>query len=443
MASRTFLNGGTAGLSGRRGQLQFGGAKVENTGSSQVHIVNGSHLSRRSLLQVLGAAALAAPAPAQRRRRFHDLLIRNGELIDPSRGLRARADIALRDGKIAEIGTQISAETAWDVIDAQGLLVAPGLVDLHTHCAYGLRNGIWPDPIAARSGVSTWIDAGTFAHPDVDGFRHFIVERSQARIFGFVYLYPSSRNPDIDPVEYVRNNLDRTGRAAADNPDIVLGVKMQVGSNMNGRYSLEFLKLAREVCDKYGLRLLTHISVAPPQTDEVMALMRPGDVVTHCFNEHTLGILDPQSGKIRQSVLEARLRGVLFDVGHGLGSFNFATARKALDQGFLPDSISTDIYNLNINGPVYDLPTTMSKLMHVGMNFEDVLRCSTVNPARVVGPLPKLGTLQVGGPGDIALLSIEEGKFELVDSQKNKVEATRRVKSHLTICRGKRLAAEA
>jgi dihydroorotase len=406
-------------------------------------MVNDSHLSRRSFLGAVGAAALAAPAAAQRRRRFHDLLIRNGELIDPSRGLRARADIALRDAKIAEIATQIPAETAWDVIDAQGLLVAPGLVDLHTHCAYGQRNGIWPDPIAARSGVSTWIDAGTFAHPDVDGFRRFIVERSQARIFGFVYLYPSSRNPDIDPVEYVKSNLDRTGRAAADNPDMVLGVKVQVGSNMNGRYSLEFLKLARQVCDNYRLRLLTHISVAPPQTDEVMALMRPGDVVTHCFNEHTLGIVDKQTGKIRDSVREARLRGVLFDVGHGLGSFNFETARKALDQGFLPDSISTDIYNLNVNGPVFDLPTTMSKLMHVGMNFEDVLRCSTVNPARVVGPLPKLGTLQVGGPGDIALLTVDEGKFELVDSQKNKVEASRRIKCHLTICRGKRLITEA
>ena len=404
--------------------------------------MNRSNLLRRTFLKTLGAAALAAPVAAQRRRRFHDLLIRNGELIDPSRSLRARADIALRDGRIAEIATQISAETAWEVIDAAGLLVAPGFVDLHTHCAYGLRNGIWPDPIAARSGVTTWIDAGTFAHPDVDGFRRFIVERSQARIFGFVYLYPSSRNPDIDAVEYVRNNLDRTGRAAADNPDIVLGVKMQVGSNMNGRYSLEFLKLAREVCDKYRLRLLTHISVAPPETDEVMALMRPGDVVTHCFNEHTLGILDRQTGKIRQSVLEARLRGVLFDVGHGLGSFNFETARKALDQGFLPDSISTDIYSLNVNGPVYDMPTTMSKLLHVGMSFDDVLRCSTVNPARVVGPLPKLGTLQVGAPGDLALLSIEDGEFELVDSQKNKVQASRRIKTHLTVCRGRRMMAE-
>jgi dihydroorotase len=173
-----------------------------------------------------------------------------------------------------------------------------------------------------------------------------------------------------------------------------------------------------------------------------MALMRPGDVVTHCFNAHTLGILDPRSGKVRASVREARLRGVLFDVGHGLGSFNFEIARQALDQGFPPDSISTDIYNLNVNGPVHDLPTTMSKLLHVGMGLEDVLRCSTVNPARVVGPLPRLGTLDVGAPGDIALLTIEQGAFELVDAQGNKVTASRRIKAHRTICRGKPMVAE-
>jgi dihydroorotase len=234
--------------------------------------------------------------------------------------------------------------------------------------------------------------------------------------------------------------MDNTGRAATENRDIILGVKFQVGSNMNGPYSLDFLKIARELCDKYDLRLMAHISSAPPETDEVMALMRPGDVVTHCFTGHTLGIVD-ESGKIKPSVREARLRGVLFDVGHGLGSFNFEAARKALNDGFLPDSISTDIYSLNINGPVFDMPTTMSKLLHLGMSFDDVLLCSTANPARIVTPMPGLGMLQVGGPADIALLSVDEGNFELVDAQRNEVAAKRKIRSHLTICRGKRMIA--
>jgi dihydroorotase len=211
---------------------------------------------------------------------------------------------------------------------------------------------------------------------------------------------------------------------------------------MNGRYSLDFLKIARELCDQYKLPMMAHISFAPPETDQVMELMRPGDVVTHCFNRHTLGILDP-AGKIKPSVLDARARGVLFDVGHGLGSFNFEAARKALGNGFLPDTISTDIYDLNIRGPVYDMPTTMSKMMHLGMSFDDVLLRSTVNPARVVGRVPKLGTIQEGAPADIALLAIEEGSFELVDSQKNAVTAKQRVVCRGVVCRGRRLTAAA
>ena len=405
-------------------------------------------MTRRSLLQTLGVAAASTaipPASAQRdrRQRPYDILIKNGEVRDPSRDLKARADVAIRDGKIAEVASDIPAERGRDVVDAKGLYVTPGLVDLHTHIVYGVRSGIEADPIAARSGTSTWIDAGTFAYNQIDGFRRFIVERNKCRVFGFVYLYPTSRNPDIDPVKYVSGMMDRTGRAASANRDIVLGVKFQVGSNMNGRYSLEFLKIARRLCDEYDLRLLSHISMAPPETEEVMELMKPGDVVTHCFNEHTLGIVDRGTGKLKPSVKEARLRGVLFDVGHGSGSFNFKSARHALDQGFLPDSISSDIYSANVNGPVFDLPTTMSKLLYLGMSFDEVLKCSTVNPARVVTPLPKLGTLQVGAPGDVALLSVDDGEFELIDAQRNKVTAKQRIVSHLTICKGKRLVAPA
>ena len=401
-------------------------------------------MTRRSLLQGLGAAAASGVTPrafAQRRRRPYDIVIKGGEVRDPSRELKARADVAIQDGKIAEVASEIPAERGIDVIDAKGLYVTPGLVDLHTHIVYGVRSGIEADQIAARSGTSTWIDAGTFAYDQIKGFRRFIVERNKCRVFGFVYLYPTSRNPDIDPIKHVSGVMDRTGRAAAANRDIVLGVKFQVGSNMNGRYSLEFLKIARRLCDEYDLRLLSHISTAPPETEQVMELMKPGDVVTHCFNEHTLGIVDRDTGRLKPSVQEARVRGVLFDVGHGSGSFNFKSAKHALDQGFLPDSISTDIYSANVNGPVFDLPTTMSKLLYLGMSFDEVLKCSTVNPARVVTPLPLLGTLQVGAPGDVALLSVDDGEFELIDAQRNKVTAKQRIVSHLTICKGKRLVA--
>src|SRR5258706_7039305 len=395
-------------------------------------------ITRRGFLRS-SAGATASAALAQRRP--YDLVIRNGELRDPSQSLRRRADIAVLDGRIVAIEDSIPPERAFDVIDARGLYVTPGLVDLHTHCYHSATAlGIEADPIAARSGVTTWVDAGSFGYDQVAGFRRFIVNPSQARIFGYLYLYPSSRNPDIDPVKYVRSGMRRTGEAVVANRDILLGIKLQVGSNMNGRYSLDFLKIARDICDQFKLPLMTHISFAPPETSEVMELMRPGDVVTHCYNTHTLGIIDKE-GKLKPGVQEARARGVLFDVGHGLGSFNFAAARKALDAGFVADTISTDIYNSNINGPVYDMPTTMSNLLSLGMTFDDVLLRTTSNPARIVNRIPGMGTLAVGAPADIALLAIEDGQFQLVDSQKNAVTAKQRIASRLTIFKGNRILA--
>src|SRR5690606_13016972 len=246
-------------------------------------------------------------------------------------------------------------------------------------------------------------------------------------------------NPDMDPIKYVRSFVKRTGSTIAANRDILLGIKLQVGSNMNGRYSYDFLKIARELCDTYKIPMMAHVSFAPPETDQVMELMRAGDVVTHCYNTHTLGILD-QSGKVRQSVRDARARGVLFDVGHGLGSFNFEAARKALADGFVADTISTDIYNLNTDGPVYDMPTTMSKMMHLGMSFDEVLKRTTIAPAKIVNRVDGMGTLAVGAPADVALLAIENGEFALVDSQKNTVVAKQRVVSNLTICKGKKVS---
>ncbi len=380
---------------------------------------------------MLAGGSLAQPAAR------YDLLIRNGEVRDPSQGLKRKADVAVLEGKIAAVEPGLAAERAREVIDATGLYVTPGLVDLHTHCYHSATGlGIEADPIAARSGVTTWVDAGSFAYDQVAGFRRFIVEPARVRIFGFVYLYPSSRNPDIDPVEHARRGMKRTGQAVLDNRDILLGVKFQVGANMNGRYSYALLKVARELCDEFQLRLMAHISFAPPETAQVMELMRPGDVVTHAYNGHTLGITD-ESGKLKPGVREARERGVLFDIGHGLGSFNFAAARRALDAGFPPDTISTDIYNLNVDGPVYDLPTTMSKLLYLGLSFDDVLLRSTWNPAKIVNRVEGMGSIRVGGPADLALLAVEAGEFRLVDSQRNAVTARQRIVSRLTICRGK------
>ena len=394
-------------------------------------------MTRRGFAGLLAGTAASGLSQGPR----YDIVIRGGEVRDPRRGFKARADVAILDGKIAAIEEQIAPETARDAVDARGLYVVPGLIDLHTHCYWGATDlGVEPDREGARSGVTTWVDAGSFGYDTFHGFRRFIVERSQARVYAYVYLYPNSRNPDIDVVPYVRGVMKRTGETAAANRDVLLGVKVQVGRNMQGRYSAEFLKIARELCDAFRIPMMAHISFAPPETPEVMALMKPGDVVTHCYNTHTLGLVD-EAGKLKAGVKEAQARGVVFDIGHGGGSFNFAAARRCLDAGLVCDTISTDVFRTNLNGPVYDLPTTMSKMLYLGMSFDDVLLRSTWNPAKVVGRVEGLGTLRLGGPADVALLAVEDGDFELVDAQLNRVRVKQRIASRLAIARGRRLLA--
>lgn len=412
-------------------------------------------MHRRDFLQGLCAATLLPSSTQKGYLDFapphYDILIKSGEVHDPANRIHRRADIAVADGKIAAIADDIPAGTANDVIDARGLHVTPGLIDLHTHCALATSPyTVEADPIAARSGVTTWVDAGSVPSEQVAAFRRFVVNPSQARIYAFLYMYGAVKNPDIDILSYVRGCIEPTGKAVVDNRDILLGVKFQAGINMNGKHSLELLEIARETCDRYKLPLMVHIGFAPPETDDVMPLMHSGDVITHCFNGNSMGILD-SSGKIRSSVKDARARGVLFDLGHGWTSFSFDVARKALDAGFAPDTISTDLHPLNANGPVFDLPTTMSKMMYLGMSFDDVLLRTTANAARVINRIPKLGTLEEGAPADITVLAIDEGRFPLMESKHwnlvdaprdgQVVVADRRISARVTICRGKRLKA--
>src|SRR4030095_7325260 len=218
-------------------------------------------MNRRQFVGAMAGAALG-----QQPQRY-DLVIRGGTVCDPARNFKRRADVGISGEKIAAIADNLPASRSEQVIDATGMFVAPGLIDLHTHCFWGGTGlGVQADPIAARSGVTTWVDAGSFGATQAEGFRKFIVEPAHVRIFGFVYLYPDNRNPDVDPVKYVRSFVKRTGETARANGDILLGVKFQVGSNMNGRYSYDFLKIACELCDSYQLRLMAHISFAPPET---------------------------------------------------------------------------------------------------------------------------------------------------------------------------------
>jgi len=357
-----------------------------------------------------------------------DLLIKGGRVFDPGRGIDGIMDVALADGKIAALESGIPESGAQQVIDASGKLVTPGLIDLHTHLYWGATSiGIEPDPACARSGVTTIVDAGSAHAGSFAGFKRFISEPARSRVFAFLHATPYPR-PGIDPTVHARANAAATARVVEENRDVILGLKLFVAGNMVGEYGLGLLQVAREIGDKIKLPIMVHIGFAPPSVAEILSLLGEGDIVTHSFNGHANRPVD-EGGKVLAEVIEARERGVLLDIGHGSGSFSFETARGMLAQDQPPDVISTDLYSSNVDGPVYDLPTTLSKFMALGMSLEDVIVRATEKPAAVIGKGDGLGKLEVGQTGDVSILELLDGAFELTDCHRETLVAEKRLVS--------------
>jgi dihydroorotase len=346
---------------------------------------------------------------------MYDLLVRNGHVIDPATGLDEPADIALSDGRIAMVAPALDPAQARAVIDAAGLYVTPGLVDLHTHIYWGVTYwGIEADPVAARSGVTTWLDVGSAGAYSFPGFREFIAERARARIFCLLNV---SAIGLIAPT-WELSNLDYcdVGLAAQtieENRDLILGIKARIDSNTTRGVGIRPLELARELADRVRLPLMVHISSGPPSMDAIAELLRPGDILTHCFTGGSHRMLT-EGGRIAPLAAELQRRGVLLDIGHGAGSFSYQVAEAALAEGILPDVISSDIHQLSVQGPMFDLPTTLSKFLNLGMALPEVIDRATRRPAAAMGR-PDLGTLRVGAPGDIAIFRLEQGEFTFHD----------------------------
>ena len=299
-----------------------------------------------------------------------DLLIKGGEVVDPGGGRSGRLDVAIKRNRIAAVDADIPAETAFRVVDAGGQYVTPGLVDLHTHVNYGCGfYGIRPDPIAARSGVTTWLDVGSSGGYNFLGFREFVIENSQARIYALLNI--SSIGLTAKTWE-----LANPGYCDADlccqiidlNRDVLLGVKARIDQLTTSGQGLAPLHKAREAADRCELPLMTHIGMGPPGIDDVMELMRPGDILTHCFTGGTMRIVE-ESGDLRETVKRAWDAGLVLDIGHGAGSFSFTTAEALMSQGYRPDVISSDIHQMSVSGPMFDMPTCLSKFMSLGMSF--------------------------------------------------------------------------
>lgn len=352
---------------------------------------------------------------------LHDLVIKGGRVIDPSQDLDAVLDVAVTSGKIAQIAPDIPAGQARRVISMPGKIVTPGLIDVHTHVfPFTGPYGIDADPYCVRKGVTTVIDAGTSGSLAFPAFRRHEIDRVSTRIRALLHVAAigliAGSTPDMGELEDLRYCVPKLAvECVRANPGLIVGLKVRFSKQYTGANDIEGMKRAREAADELGLPLMIHIGGSFSPLASFLGGLKRGDVVTHCFTGHSQGLLSP-NGKLTDEVMDARRRGVRFDVGHGAGSFSFAVAEKCLDQGFAPDTISTDLYSANVNGPVYDLPTTLSKFLLLGMELTDVIRRATLNAAGTFDFGCEIGTLKPGAEGDVSIFELREGRFTFTDA---------------------------
>jgi dihydroorotase len=421
-----------------------------------------------------------------------DLIVR-GEVIDPASRLRGRRDVGIRDGVIVAVEPSLEGTPCRSLLDASGSYVCPGFIDIHAHIYAGVTSwGVRPDPPCLRSGVTTVVDAGSPGWPMLQGFRWYVHERAKVRALCFLHISGIGLvNAWVNECEDIRHLDPQTvGENVAENRDLVVGVKVRQGRLQVGENGTEPLRLAIEAAhiagelpaehaegrgrrrkkeqdrqdgqdecervtglvrrpDRIEYEILTgpqcrvqafpvmcHIAAGIPLGD-VLELLRPGDIVTHCFQGRGAeleNLTDPR-GKLLPEVIDARQKGVVMDVGHGGGSFRWEVAEAALEQGFLPDVISTDLHAYNLHGPLFDMATTLTKFLYLGLPLDKVIECATVAPARAIRRTD-LGTLAVGSPADLAIFSVVNEPVELWDTHLQPQTWDRRVQVEATVREG-------
>ncbi len=372
----------------------------------------------------------------------YDLVIHGGTLVDPANGLHAARDVAVRHGRVVAIEPRIDTRDTLDAHDATGQLVVPGLIDLHVHVYWGGADlSLEPGPNDLVRGVTTMVDAGSSGANNFGAFRRDIIEPFPGTILAFLNIAVMGQaDPDLGELHDLRYaKVDRAIEVARANPDRVVGIKVRVSEQLAGRNGVGAVRLAREAGSAIGRPVMVHIGGSSAPVEDILELLGPGDIVTHAFTGWEPGIVDT-TRRIIPAAREARARGVLFDVGHGRGSFAFGRAEAALADGFRPDTISTDLHRFNVPLPAVDLTTTMSKFLYLGVSLADVVAMTTAAPAAAIGQGAQRGSLGVGAVADITLLRREEGSFRLEDSYGATVTARERLVSTATFVVGRRVA---
>jgi dihydroorotase len=411
-----------------------------------------THATRRRFMLGIGAMAAsglvlparAAMGPSDK----FDLVIKGGTVLDPSQGLRARRDIGIRYGAIAALDADIPAARASRVLDATGRTVVPGLIDLHCHVfPYGSAIGIPADELVPFQGTTTAVSAGDAGANNMAIFRRHIAAQTRTRLFAFVHIanigltgFPVGELVNIDYAQ-----PEAAARTLAENADFVIGVKVRMSENVIARHGIEPLRRAIKACELSGVpaRVMVHIGGVESAglMSQILDTMRPGDVLTHCYsgapNEAGQFTNIVQQGKVLPAAFDAKKRGVLFDVGHGGGSFDYTVAEAAIAQGVLPDTISSDIHAVSGNSPGMPyLTNVMSKFLNMGFSLEQVITMTTATPARIINRVPKMGTLQIGAPADATVIDIVEGPVEFVDTRNNKRQGKVFIRATNTVAAG-------
>lgn len=368
----------------------------------------------------------------------YDILLKGGTVIDSAQGLNAIRDVAIADGVIAAIDRDIPKIDAKQIISVKNKYVTPGLVDIHAHVYYGVTTwGIKADDVCPTSGTTTIVDAGSASWATFPGFSEFIAKPAQTNILNYIHI--SGIGLVYGPVGEMQDlayaDPARVAETLITNRDITVGVKVRQGKMQVGNNGIEPLKLAIQAAEQAGTPVMCHIGAGVPLPD-VLELMRPGDVITHCFQGNGDNIVD-EKGSVIPEAWQARRDGVIFDVGHGAGSFHYEIAQRAIEQGFISDVISTDLHTGNINGPVYNLPITLSKFLHLGLSLEAVIEKATFSAAKAIKREDQLGNLEIGTIADVAILDVVDGEFDFYDAHGTKFIGTQKIDAISTICEGK------
>ena len=363
-----------------------------------------------------------------------DLLLTDGTVLNPATGLNRKLDVGVAGGRVAAVESDLPVANAKKVLDASGCYVTPGLIDFHVHSYWGVNPyGCNLDALCLATGVTTTMDAGSAGPVNFLGFRNLVNESSKTRMLGFVAL--AQHGVLNEPGELVNLGFadsDGAAQTVGDNRDIGVGIKVRLHKKSIGENSRAALRLAIKAGEATRTPIMVHVGDTAISMSEIADTLRPGDIITHCYTPQKPSIID-QKGKLLPEVRKAKERGVIFDVGHAGGHFDFDLVRRAMGDGLLPDVISSDLHGRLKQpgfGIVGDLPTTLTKFLPLGLNLEEIIARCTINPARVIGWQDRIGSLEVGREADIAVLKIVDEPTKLHDSVGGEMTANQ----HIAVC---------